>query len=223
MREANSPRFSPELLRSIIGTIIWVGIGLLALNAASSRRILECDRTSGQVQCQLSTQQLLEKKRVPQFATAKLQKAIVGKHQGRRMIKGYLTVYEIDLVTDQSNFSLTTNEMEHIEKYRLADSINAFLENPQIPTLRVEEGYNSTIMGIVIGIFLSMLALLIFAIFMTLRFLNPSPNETTGEVLKQLWGANLENCDREGEHRRLIAGEEQTPTLGTKIDHRPDT
>jgi hypothetical protein len=221
MRDANSSRFRPELTRSIIGTIIWIGIGLLAFNVASSRRILECDRTSGQVQCQLSTKQLLEKHRVPEFATAKLQKAIVGEHRGKRIINTYSTIYQLDLVTDQGTFSLTANDMTHAEKYRLAASINAFLENPRIPTLQVEDVYQGTIMRIVTGIFLSMLSLLIFAIFMTLRF--PSNSAPTGEVLQQLWGANLENFDREGEHHRHIEMPAPGQSLSPKIDHHSDS
>jgi hypothetical protein len=221
MCAAHRSRFSPELTRTIIVTIIWMGIGLLAFNVASTRRILECDRTSGQVQCQLSTKQLLGKNRVPEFATAKLQKAIVGEHQGSRKINRYATIYQIDLVTDQGTFSLTANDMAHLEKYRLAASINAFLENPQIPTLQVEDVYQGTIMLIVTGIFLSIWSLLLLGIFITLRF----PNDSTppSEVLQQLWGANLENFDREGEHHRHIQMPEPDQSLSPKIDHHSDS
>jgi hypothetical protein len=227
MRDANRSRFSPELNRAIIGTIIWMGIGLLAFNVASTRRILECDRTSGQVQCQLSTKQLLGKTRVPEFTTAKLQKAIVGEHQGPRMfrdsrrVKRYTTIYQIDLVTDQGTFSLTANDMAHPEKYRLVASINAFLESPQIPTLQVEDVYQGTIMRIVTGIFLGIWNLLLLGIFITLRF----PNNSTppSEVLQQLWGENLENFDRGGEHHRHVQIPAPDQSLSPKIDHHSDS
>jgi hypothetical protein len=199
MNDPKVPRFSLELPRMIITTIIYLGIGIWGVNTVSGRKILECDRLSGVVQCHLITKQLLTAARVTAFDRAKLQKAIVGEHQGARKIVQYVTVYTIDLVTDQGTFSLTTNEMAHAEKYRLVASINAFLANPQIPKLKVEEGY-SNFFGIGIGIFSFVLALLGFGWAIFWQFPADIADKTVNEILQESWEATLEPS--ESKHRQ---------------------
>lgn len=199
MNDQKMPRFSPELSRMIITTIIYVGIGIGGLHAVSGRRILECDRSSGIVQCHLITKQLLTAEKVTAFDEAKLQKAIVGEHRGSRKITSYLTIYTIDLVTDQGTFSLTTNNMAHAEKYRLVASINAFIENSQIPTLKVEEGYGS-LFGIGIGIFSFILALLGFGWVVSCRFPADIADQTVNEILQESWEETLKAS--ESHHRQ---------------------
>lgn len=190
MNDPKMPRFSPELPRMIITTIVYVGMGIWGVNVVSGRRILECDRLSGVVQCHLITKQLLTSERVTAFEQAKLQKAIVGERQVSRRITNYLTIYTIDLVTDQGTFSLTTNQMAHAEKYRLVASINAFLENPQISTLKVEESY-SNLFWIGIGIFSFILALLGFGWVMSCRFPADIAAKTVNEILQESWEATV--------------------------------
>lgn len=158
MRDPEISEFGSELLRTIIATIIWMGIGLFMLNAISGRRVLECDRQSGIIQCHLTTKQWLEEKPERAFDSAKLQKAIVTKTGIRR------SMYETTLVTTHGNFWMTPMDTEQFnEKYRMVDQINAFLENPQSPKLKIESAY-SNLFWIGTGIFMVGFALLSFGV-----------------------------------------------------------
>jgi hypothetical protein len=169
MRNPEIPEFDPALLRTIIVTIIWVGIGLFALNAVSGRRVLECDRPSGIVRCYLTVKQLLEEKSVQTFDNAKLQKAIVTRQGTRR------SMYQATLVTTNGEFWITPMDTEQFnEKHRIVDKVNAFLENPQSPILKIESGYSS-LFWIGAGIFIAGFALLSFVIKISWQLTSETP------------------------------------------------
>jgi hypothetical protein len=218
MNDTKIPRFGSELPRTIFGLMIWAGIGLLVLNAASGRRILECDRQSGQIKCHLTTKELLSAIKIPEFEKTQLQKAIVRKNKGRGR-----AMYEATLVTTHGDFWISSMDSEQfVKKHRMVDKVNTFLENPQASILKIESSY-SILFWILTGIFSAILAVFIFAIFVSLRFPNVSPNITNREVIQSSWGGKLENIDREGEHHRLIDLPEQPPVLSSKIDHESDS
>jgi hypothetical protein len=169
MRNPEIPEFDPKLPRMIIVTIIWVGIGLFALNAVSGRRVLECDRPSGIVRCYLTMKQLLDEKSVQTFDNAKLQKAIV-RSQGTRR-----SMYQATLVTTNGEFWMTPMDTEQFsEKHRIVDKVNAFLGNPQSPLLKIESGYSS-LFWIGAGIFIAGFALLSFVIKISWQLTSETP------------------------------------------------
>ncbi len=166
MRDLNvfDPRFG--LQKMIFATTVLLSIGLLMVNAISGRRVLECDHAAGNVKCHLTDKHLLTEARVTEFSSAKLQKAVVisqGKYQSR---------HGATLVTTQGNFWMSAMDTEQFnEKHRLVDTVNTFLENPQLPTLKVESPY-STLFWIGTGIFAALLALLSFGVTISWRLLN---------------------------------------------------
>jgi hypothetical protein len=204
MSNPKIPRFDPTLPRTIISTMIWLVSGFMILNAISSRRVLECDRQAGHIQCQLTSKQLLFATKVPEFEQAKLQKAVLDQRRGSRRIKGYQTIDEINLVTTTGKFRLTTNDrLPSTEQYQIIAKINTFLENSQARQLKVEDGY-STIFWIGTGIFSVISAMCSFAIFFTLRFPIPNASQASSEPNQSSWGGKLENIDQESEHHRII-------------------
>jgi hypothetical protein len=180
MRDPAIPEFGSERLRTIIAIIIWMGIGFFMLSAISGRRILECDRQSGIVQCHLTTKQWLEEKTEREFDGAKLQRATITRAGMRR------SMYETTLVTTHGNFWMTPMDTEQFnEKYRMADQINAFLENPQSPKLKIESAY-SKLFWIGTGIFILGFALLSFGVVISWQF------NTSALGSKQLFKASLD-------------------------------
>ncbi len=176
MGDYEIPEFGSGLPRTIIATIIWMGIGLFTLNAISGRRVLECARPSGIVQCHLTMKQLLEEKRIRAFDDAKLQKAIVISKGTRR------SMYEATLVTTYGNFSMTPMDTEQFnEKHRIVDKVNAFLENPQSPILKIESGY-STLFWIGTGIFTSVFALLSFGVVISWWLISKAPVNEKSQI-----------------------------------------
>ncbi len=175
MPETQNSRRSPELLRTILATVVWVGVGLLVLNAINGRRILECDRQSGQLQCHLTTKQLFKATSVTEFNRGKLQKAIVVS-QPTRIARGS-TTYQATLVTTQGSFWISPMDSEQVtEKHQMVDSINNFLENPRVQTLTVASSYSS-LFWIGSGIFTVVLGIFGFGIFFSIRF--PPTTENT--------------------------------------------
>ncbi len=177
MPATKNSRLSPELLRTILGTVMWVGIGLFVLNTLSGRRILECDRQSGQLQCHLTTKQLLTATSVTEFERGKLQKAIINS-QHTRITRGH-TTYQATLVTTQGDFWLTPMDSEQFtKKHQIMDDVNTFLENPQVQILTVESSYSS-LFWIGSGIFTVILGIFSFGIFFSLRFSHTRENTNT--------------------------------------------
>ena len=161
--------FNPrlELQKTIFATIALLGIGLLTVNAISGRRVLECDRASGNVKCYLTDKRLLTEMRVTAFDNTKLQKAAV-----TRKGKYKSSMREATLVTTQGNFWISAMDTEQFnEKHRLVDKVNTFLESPQLFTLKVESPY-STLFWTGAGIFAALLALLSFGVIISWRLLN---------------------------------------------------
>ncbi len=170
MRDLKIPEydFRAGLLRMIAATIALAGIGVLTVNALSERRILACARSSGTIQCRLTTKQMLTPEaKVAAFDSAKLRKAIVRKKITTRT--GRLSRYEAEatLVTNQGDFWISSmNDDDFTEKHRIVDKINAFLENPRSPALRVESRYTN-VFWIGTAIFFALLVFFSFGILMS--------------------------------------------------------
>ncbi len=194
MRDIQPTKFGSELPKTIIGIIIWLGIGFLVLNTVGERRILECNRQSNVVKCNLVTKRLLGEEQVAAFNRATLQNATLAVKKGFKLRD---TTYESTLVTSNGNFWMSaTDNVQVDEKQHIVDRINAFLKYSNTLTLKVETRYNS-IFWIVAVIFLLGLSLLIFSLYVSIKFPNISPSRLASEPLKESWGAKLENSDKE--------------------------
>jgi hypothetical protein len=169
MKDPRIYDFRADLLKTITATTAWMGIGFLVLNAISGRRVLECDRQSSIVQCHLTEKQWLEEKTVSAFEGAKLQKAIVTREAGIIRGSGGGTRHQATLVTTQGNIGIgQMDSYQFAEKHYTVDRINAYLENPQSPKLKVEATYSS-LFWTGTGIFMAGFALLSFGVAISWR------------------------------------------------------
>jgi hypothetical protein len=197
MNDTKISRFGSELPRTIFALMIWTGIGLLVLNSASGRRMLECDRQLGQIKCHLTTKQLLGETKIHEFEKAKLQKAFFRKNKSRSR-----SMYEATLVTTHGDFWISSMDSEQfVEKHRMVDQVNTFLGNPQASILKIESSY-SMLFWISTGIFSIILVIFSFVIFVSLRFPNISSNIISREVIQSSWGGKLEGVDRGGRNHQ---------------------
>jgi hypothetical protein len=184
MSDKQLPRFGPELPRTIIAIIIWAGISFFCLNAVSGHRVLGCDRQSGIASCRLINKQLTDEQQIIELGEAKIQKAIREEYRGRR------STYATVLITTNGNFWITPADNINTEdKQRIADSINSFLINPRISTLKVDSGYSS-IFWIGVIVVSTVFMLLFFALTVALRFPSNNAKATENELLKTLWDKN---------------------------------
>jgi hypothetical protein len=213
MRDPEISEFRPKLPRIIIATCIWMGISLLTLNAISGRRVLECDRPLGIVQCHLTMKQLLEENKVRAFDGTKLQKAIITR-------KGIRSMYEATLVTTHGNFWITPMDTEQFnEKHRMVDKINTFLENPQSPILKIESGY-STLFWIGSGIFMIVFALLGFGVVISWRFIPPV--SISEQLFKASWDPKSKTLDYEESHHIQVDVQKYSQPPSPKTDSKPE-
>jgi hypothetical protein len=214
MRDPEIPEFGPKLSRMMIATIIWMGIGLFTLNAISGRRVLECDRLPGIVQCHLTMKQLLAEKRVRAFDDANLQKAIITSKGMRR------SMYEATLVTNHGNFWMTPMDTEQFyEKHRIVDEINAFLKNPQSPMLKIESSY-STLFWIGSGIFIAVFALLSFGVVISWRLISNAP--VSERLFKGSWDIRSKSLNYEERNYSQADVQKYSQLPSTPTDSKSD-
>lgn len=194
MRDIKPTKFGSELPKTIIGIIIWLGIGFLVLNTVGERRILECNRQSNIVKCNLVTKRLLGEEQVAAFNRATLQNATLTVKKGFKLRD---TTYESTLVTSNGNFWMSgTDNVQIDKKQHIVDGINAFLKNSNNLSLNIETNYNA-IFWIFVLIFLLGLFLLIFSLYVSIWFPNVSSSKLASEPPKESWGAKLEDFDKE--------------------------
>jgi hypothetical protein len=190
-----------------------MGISLLTLNTISGRRVLECDRPLGIVQCHLTMKQLLEENKVRAFDGAKLQKAIITR-------TGIRSMYEATLVTTHGNFWITSMDTEQFnEKHRMVDKINAFLENPKSPILKIDSDY-STLFWIGSGIFMIVFALLVLGVVLSWRFIPPV--SISEQLFKASWDPKSKTLDYEESHHIQVDVQKYSQPPGPKTDSKPE-
>jgi hypothetical protein len=191
MNYPKSPEFSGEKPKTILFLIIWLSIGLVSINAASHRRILTCERHSGIAQCHLTDKKLLAGGKIIDLES-KLQRAIV--ERPNRIGTGSIGHEVVTLVTTNGNFWLTASDnVGSVPKHEIAQQINTFLDRPQLPTLRIDPGYNA-IFWIGGGVFLAISVP--FGLGIALVWLAPPSERNTPKPSPiAAWGAQLERIE----------------------------
>jgi hypothetical protein len=164
------PESSSEKPKTILFAIVWLSIGLVGINAASQRRILDCERQLGIARCHLTDKKLLAGDKTIDLES-KLQRAIV--ERPNRIGTGSTGREAVILVTTDGDFWLTASDnVGSVPKREIAQQINTFLDRPQVSTLRVDPGHNA-IFWIGSGVFVAMS--LPFALGISLVWLAPPP------------------------------------------------
>lgn len=212
MRTFEIPKSDAALPKTIIATIIWMGIGLFTLNAISGRRVLECDRASGIIQCHLTTKQWLAEKTEQTFDGAKLQRAIV---KSQSPLRGIGRRHQATLVTTQGDFWITPMDTEQFnEKHQMVDQINAFLEDPQSSKLKIESAYSS-LFWIGTGILMAGFAILSFGVVMSWKF------RTSVVGNQQLFDPKVKIDDYEDSHHIQVNVQKSSQPPRPKTDSKP--